>query len=45
MELSDDRYEHWRTSAYTHVPKKAGQPKIFAGNFIYKDAWGQGVVD
>ena len=31
MELSDDRYEHRRTSAYTHLPKNAGQPKIFAG--------------
>jgi hypothetical protein len=45
MELNDDRYERWRTSAYMHVPKNAGQPKIFAGISSIKMPGGQGVVD
>ena len=31
--LSDNRHEHWRTSAYTCVPGSAGQHQVFAGSF------------
>jgi hypothetical protein len=39
-QLSDNRREHGRTSAYTHVPASAGQLQVFAGNFAREHAWG-----
>jgi hypothetical protein len=39
-QLSDNRREHRRTSAYTRVPDGAGERRVFAGNFAHEDAWG-----